>query len=239
MLNQDKVLKYIKDNLGFPFMFIELEDEKIIEYVSDYTLPEFSRYVPYEKKQNLDLNLENNKVPGRANEFYIYDHEGLEILNVKDIVFSRSDSYFFNHPVMGPMSYGELNGWIMQSELANRARTYSDWNRIWEFIHPNIIRISPVYTLPDRVVVQYETIQPIDLRGIPNEFQTMFCQLASSDIKMMIGRIRKRYGDGRLNTPFGEVNLSADIFDEGKEERERLIEKLEENLVPNVRMDVG
>ena len=239
MLNQDKVLKFIKDNLAFPHMFIELEDEKIIEYFTEYTLSEFSRYFPYYKKQNLELNLENNKVPNRANEFYIYDHEGLEILNVKDVVFGKEDSYLFGHPVMGPMSYGELDNWMLQSELANRTKTYSDWNRTWEFLHPNVLRIAPVYTLPSNIVVEYETIQPIDLRGIPNEFQRMFCNLASADIKIVIGRIRKRYGDGKLNTPFGQIELSAEIADEGKEEREKIIEKLEQTLIPNVRLDVG
>jgi len=38
MLNDFQVLKYIKDNLAFTFMFIELSDEKILEYVKTYTL---------------------------------------------------------------------------------------------------------------------------------------------------------------------------------------------------------
>ena len=239
MLNQNKVLKFIKDGLAFPFMTVELDDSKIIEYFTEYTLNEFSRYVPHEKKLNIDITLDNNKVPGRANEFYIYDDEGLEILNIKDLYFDESDHYFFNHPVMGPMSPGETANWMLQTEMANRARTYSDWNRTWEFIHPNVVRISPVMTLPERVLVDYETVQPKDLRGIPNEFQTLFCRLALADIKIVIGRIRKRYGDGNLNTPFGEITLDSSIFDEGKEEREKIIEKLEDKLVPNVVMDVG
>lgn len=239
MLNQNKVVKYIKDNLAFPFMTIEIDDDKIIEYFTEYTLNEFSRYVPYEKKLNIDTTIDNNKVPGRANEFYIYDDEGLEILNVKDLVFDASDHYFFNHPIMGPMSHGELNEWALQTELANRARTFSDWNRTWEFRHPNVIRISPVMTLPERVLVEYETVQPKDLRGIPNEFQTLFCRFALADIKLILGRIRKRYGEGTLNTPFGEIPLSAEIYDEAREERDKILEKLEDKLVPNVIMDSG
>lgn len=239
MLNQNKVLKYIKDNLAFPFMTIEIDDSKIIEYFTEYTLNEFSRYVPYEKKLNIDLTLDNNKVPGRSNEFYIYDTEGLEILNIIDVIFDASDYYFFGHPPMGPMSNNSLNDWALQTELANRTRTFSDWNRIWEFIHPNVVRISPVRTLPERALVEYETVQPSDLRGIPNEFQTLFCRLAAADIKLLIGRIRKRYGEGTLQTPFGEITLSSEIHDEGKEERERIIEKLEEKMLPNVTLDLG
>lgn len=239
MLNQNKVLKYVKTELGFPFTFVELSDEQIIEHVTEYTLNEFSRYVPHDKKLNIDLTLENNKVPGRQNEFYIYDDEGLEILNVKELIFDATDYYFFNHPVMGPMSYGELPSWMLQTEMANQTRTYSDWNRTWDFIHPNVIRISPVMTLPNRVLVEYETVQPKDLRGIPNEFQTLFCQLASADIGLIIGKIRSRYGSGTLNTPFGEIPLDNSIQDESKEKREKIIEKLEDKMKPNIVMDIG
>jgi len=46
MLNDSKVLKYIKRNLGFPFMHLEWSDEEILEYVKESTIPEFSYYVP-------------------------------------------------------------------------------------------------------------------------------------------------------------------------------------------------
>ena len=57
MLNEQRVLAYIKDNLAFPFMHLELTDEKIMEYVKDYTLREFSYYVP--DKNTISLNIAN------------------------------------------------------------------------------------------------------------------------------------------------------------------------------------
>jgi len=38
MLNEQRVLSYVKDNLGWPFMHLELTDEKIIEYIKDNTI---------------------------------------------------------------------------------------------------------------------------------------------------------------------------------------------------------
>ena len=46
MLNQTRLLSYIKQNLGFPFQFIELKDEEILSYVEEFTLREFSHYFP-------------------------------------------------------------------------------------------------------------------------------------------------------------------------------------------------
>ena len=91
MLNPSRVLKYIKDNLAFPYQFIELGDDDIIEYVQNYTLREFSQYFPDKVSVGLNLQLPVNKVPGRANEFYLTDEQGLEILDVVGVYFSSAN----------------------------------------------------------------------------------------------------------------------------------------------------
>jgi hypothetical protein len=56
MLNQSRVLNYIKKELGFPFHQIELEDDKIMEYVKEYSLREFSYYIPEVKRLALNMS---------------------------------------------------------------------------------------------------------------------------------------------------------------------------------------
>ena len=63
--------------------------------------------------------------------------------------------------------------------------------------------------------------------------------MALADIMMVIGRIRKRYGGGNLRTPFGEIPLESDIYEEGKEMKREQIEYLERLWVPSVRIDHG
>ena len=41
MLNDARVLNYIKRNLGFPFMHLEWSDEEILEYVKEETIREW------------------------------------------------------------------------------------------------------------------------------------------------------------------------------------------------------
>jgi len=240
MLNQQLVLEYIKDNLAFPFMHLELTDEKIIEYFSTHTIKTFGYWVPQVWKIPLNTNLTSNKVPGIGNEFYIGDPQGLEILNVVDFYTSKGELYLLGHPPLGPMSHGEIKEWALQVEMAMQTKMFSSFDYTCEFKHPNIIRISPLPSSNLGVItVEYERQQPPDLSGIPNDVQYIFKELALADIMIVIGRIRKRYGGGTLRTPFGEIPLESEIFDEGKEKKREILENLERLWIPNVRVDFG
>lgn len=240
MLNQQRVLSYIKDNLGFPFMHLELQDEKIVEYFTDHSRREFSYYVPDVSKTVIDVNSDANKVAGRGNEYFIEDAEGLEILNVIDMYTNKGDLYLHGHPPLGALSHGELREWAYNVELAMETKMFSSFDYTFEFRQPNVVRISPqpVASL-DKVTFEYERMQPEDLGQIPNDLQLDFQKLALADILMVIGRIRKRYGGGNLRTPFGEIPLESDIYDEGKEMKREVLEKLERLFIPNVRIDHG
>jgi len=218
MLNEQRVLAYVKDNLAFPFMHLELTDEQIMEYVKDYTLREFSYYVPDKNTISLSLSNDSYKVPGKGNEYYIEDPQGLEILNVVDFYTNASDYYMHGHPPLGPMSMGEVKNWALSVSNAMTVKMFSSFDYTMEFKHPNIIRISPEPTgTLGTIAIEYERQQPKDFSKIPNDVQLNFLKMALADIMIMIGRIRKRYGGGSLRTPFGEIPLESDIFDEGRD----------------------
>jgi len=241
MLNQQRVLNYIRDNLAFDYMHLEWNDTKIVEYFTEHTRREFSYYVPQKWRTVINVTNTNTKVPGIANEYYIEDPQGYEILNVIDFYMDAGILYLHGHPPIGPMSHGEIQGWALQVEMAMETKMFSSFDYTCEFKHPNIIRISPALTntATGYVTVEYERIQPPDLSGIPNDLQLYFQKMALGDIMMTIGRIRKRYGGGNLRTPFGDIPLESDIYEEGKELKREVIEKLERLFVPNVRVDFG
>ena len=240
MLSQSEVLEYVKDNLGWPFMHLELTDEKTVDYFIKHTLKEFGYYVPQVWKTTVNTGVGGSTVPGNPNEFYIFEPQGLEILNVIEIYFSSGNLYLHGHPPMGPMSMGELEGWALSVSNAMTVKMFSSFDYTFEFKHPNIVRISPLNSSDLGVItVEYERQQPEDLSGIPNDLYTYYKKLALGDIMMVIGRIRKRYGGGTLRTPFGEIPLESDIYDEGKELKREVIETLERLYIPNVRIDHG
>ena len=238
MLNQSKALQYIKDNLGFPFMTLELEDDKILEYITTYTLREWSYYVPQTVKTYLNLDLAANKVPGKANEFYITDEQGLEILNIKNIYLPLGNQILFGQPPLGPLSHGELREWALAVETSQTVKLFSSFDYTFEFSHPNIVRISPTPNGVGVVTVEIERMQPSDLSGIPNELQVLFCEFCLADIQIVIGRIRRKYS--AIRTPFGEIPLEGEsIFSEGKEKKRELIEKLSLGPLLNITFDKG
>jgi len=238
MLNHSRVLGYIKDHLGFPHVHLELDDSQIIQRFVTYTLREFSEYVPSVKKIPLDLNNNTYKVPGIQNEFYIKDPDNVEILNVIDIYFDGTDELLHGAPIFGPMSHYEIREWALAEEMAGQTKMFSSFDKTFEFRTPNIVRISPVPTTGAFCTIEYERMQPDDLRGIPNEHQILFCKFALADIMIQIGRIRKKYG-GQIRTPFGEIPLNEEVGDEGKELKRECIEKCERLYLPNVSIDFG
>lgn len=239
MLNQSRVLDYIKDNLGFPFTQLEFSDEMIIEYFTTYSLREFSSYIPDVKQINLNVQSESYQVAGRQNEYYLNDPDGLEIISVVDVYFPSTDLYVHGHPVFGPFNHFEIREWALATEMAGQTKKFSSWDKTIQFKHPNILRISPIPSEISYCTVEYERIQPADLRGIPNEFQVLFSEFALADTMVRLGRIRKKFGDGQIRTPFGEIPLSSEIYEEGKEKKRELIEKLERLSLPNVTIDHG
>lgn len=237
MLNKSRVLTYVKDNLGFPFMHLELKDDEILEYVNSYTLREFSYYVPEVKRTNLNLLIDSNKVPGRANEYYITDEQGLEILNVVELYTSSGELLIYGHPPFGVFSHGELREFALSVATSMDVKMFSPFDITFEFMHPNKVRISPLPNNIQRVTVEYERMQNPDLSGVPNEFQVLFCEFALADIMIMLGRIRAKYEN--MRTPWGEIPITKEIQDEGKEKKRELIEKLTLGPLMNVIIDHG
>ena len=221
-------------------MHLEWSDEEILDYVKTDTIRDWSYYVPDVKKIGVNLQAESNKVPGKANEFYISEPEGREILNVKDVYFDQGNLYALGHPPFGVFNEFELRDWALRTHQAMTTKMFSSWDYTFEFEHPNIVRISPYPFNELRfVTVEYERMSADDFREIPNDLHKYFLDLALADVMIALGRIRKRYGGGNLRTPFGEIPLESDIFDEGKTLRSEVTEKLERLYIPNVRIDHG
>lgn len=241
MLNDSYVLSYIKDNLAFPFQKIELDDEKILQYVKDHVIRLFSHYVPDKVKLSLNLTSENNKVPNMANEYFLRDPEGLDILGIVEIIGDGSDYFVMGHPYWGVLNGGpQLRDWALSTETSMMGMQHSSLLKTWEFYPPNRFRYSAGCLLSTgNVTIEYERLQPLDFRKIPTAHHMTFLELTLAEIMIVIGRIRQKYGSGNLRTPFGEIPLGAEILDEGRDKKREIIERLDRMFLPDVSIEIG
>jgi len=239
MLNDSLVLDYIKDNLGFPFQKLEIDDDKILEYTKKFTIRKFSYWVPDKNKISLNLNSPQNKVPSRKNEYFVRDPEGLDIMNIVELIPMQGDYLMTGHPIMGGHGIPSIREWALNVENSMTVRMFSDCDKTWEFIPPNIVRISSLNFKWDRCVVEYERLQPPDFRKIPTDLHVLFLDYALASIMIMIGRIRKKYANGNLRTPFGDIPIGDEIFDEGQTKLSELEQKMDTLFTPNISVVFG
>jgi hypothetical protein len=239
MLNDALVLDYIKDNLGFPFQKLEVDDDKILDYVKKYVIRKFSYWVPDKNKISLDLNSSINKVPSRQNEYFIRDPEGIDIMNIIELIPMQGAYLMSGHPIMGGHGIPSIREWALNVENSMTVRTFSDCDKTWEFIPPNMVRISSLNFKWDRCTVEYERLQPPDFRKIPTDLHVLFLDYALGNIMVMLGRIRKKYSQGNLRTPFGDIPIGDEIFDEGQTKISELEQKMDTLFTPNINVVFG
>ena len=75
-----------------------------------------------------------------------------------------------------------------------------------------------------------------DLSGISNEIQMYFCDFCLADCQQQIGIIRTKYGNGNLQTPFGNILLNNDILNDGRTLKKEIIDKLSISSLMNIQI---
>ncbi len=127
---------------------------------------------------------------------------------------------------------------IFKSKMFSR---FSDFDKTYHYINPNIVEVldSNDLAFADNFVVEYERMQPHDLSKIPIAMSMLFMDLALAHVMIKLGSLRSHYGDGRITTPFGEIPLNGDTLkQEGNDLRRECVERLIEESIPNVWIDI-
>ena len=239
MLNWNRVMFYIKGRLSLPSSFIEKSEGDIKKWVEEISLPEFSNYFPDTEYTSVLPNNENYRVPGRPNYFRFFDEEELPIYGIKECYFSSGDQFITGHPPFGALSFSSMKWWALDVFKSRFFYPFSHWHQTYKFISPNMVHVLSSGHYVENFAVYYEREQPHDLRKIPASMTKIFMDLALSDVMIWIGGIRSNYGDGRLSTPFGEIPLNGETLkSEGNELKREAMEKLIENSIPPIIVDI-
>jgi len=236
MLNWSYITHRIKEELSLPFQMLEKSDEQIVDYLRRNALRKFEQYYPQKWRMTLNCALPEIKVPNRTSEFYMIDPDERDIRTVTEFVPTLGPYLFNNHPWIGPWTTGEVGEWALSTYNSGLLQPFSNFAYTHEFIPPNMIRISPIFS--GVCVIMYERTHDPELSSINPELEDVFVDLCLGMFFMMIGRLRQKYNT--TSTPFGEIPLNGDaIYNDGKEIFDRTIDLMKMGSLPNVVFDHG
>ncbi|MFW6002220.1 MAG: hypothetical protein ACOCQD_02685 [archaeon] len=237
MINWNQVLNYIKGRLALPSTFIEQSDEEIKNWLINTALRDLSTYHPDIEWTSVLTNHPDYQVPDRQNHWLFFDEEDLDIFGVRDVYFSLAHEFITGHPPFGAFSFENHKWWALDVFKSRYFKKYSHFDYTTKYIPPNMIRVLP--RDPGNFVVEYERLHPPDLRRIRGPLVKPFMDLCLGEIMLWVGQIRSHYGEGRLQTPFGEIPLNGEMLkSEGKELKQESIELLKNESIPEVIIDV-
>ncbi len=230
MLTELKVWNFIKQRFGIPYTFFELNYDQTIWYIKNYTLPYFSRFVPYKTFRRFSPEL---KITNSTWKLPVDDNESV-ISVVK--IYQPNNLVIVGYPIQPIVSgYDAVINYLYDITEAEVSAKYTKVTNLqFEFIPPNLVKIVPVQDLSN-CVVELELVHK-DFTTIPAQFERYFLDLAVADIKDVLADIRSKYSE--ITTPFGTINLNADsLKSEAEQIRSYVIERLE-TLPPNIELDV-
>lgn len=230
MLTASMILEYIKGNLGYDTNIIELTDDFIITWLQNHIIREFSDYCPEKAFVGFKPH-EAERVPNTNNQFYFNDPEGRDIYSVLEMI--DNTSLLGGHPLMGVSHMMQIPDFLVSAITSNMAKRFSMTSHIYEFIDPNIIRISGF--IPTFVVIVYEREHAKNFSSIPKEYHSDFLDLCLGEIMKLIGVRRKQFSN--LSTPYGEINIDLDIEDKGQALKDKVHENIDQ-IVQDLTLDV-
>lgn len=237
MLDWSFVVNRIKDELSLPFQVLERTDDEIVDYLRRNAVKKFSKYFPSKWSITIDTaNPDIRVIDGRKSEYYVVDPDDRQILSITEFVPTFGTRLLTGHPFIGAFNYEEVPEYALNVHRANTTELFSIYHYTHQFIPPNRIRITPIFNGSATIV--YERVIDPELSDIYPELEDYFIDLCIAMFMMQIGRIRRRYSN--IETPFGDIQLNADeIFQEGEQRYNELIEKFERNNLTNIIVDRG
>lgn len=230
MLNQTTLLQNIELDLGYKFTDLEITHEEIMDIIKLRTLPEFSKYYPFQER--VRIVKETDKVDGYTNRFYLRtDHE---IININRVV-GMSTANGLNDIVVGtpsPMASVAPGASLYEMDAYATMQGFTNVST-FQYIHPGMLEVAPNPSMTSYYIVVCNVVHDESLLTIPLNMQDYFRQLAVLDVKAALYLIRNRIVN--LQSSLGSIELFIDDLSSARDERRDLIERFSADTIKSSR----
>ena len=229
----EKVKDWILTQMGYPLVTVELDDNQLNACIGN-AVRIFTRY-EYHPESYLTVNLKYYK-PGEG-----LDLHDFHIMSVKDIATQR-DTVFGNQPDMffGMYAFmGQGQGSPMfNMGVQNPVGMWTLWHNAHEFfdVTRKMLGSNPDFRW-DKFTQHLRLIPEPRFKGDQYILLTVNAELpieeyygndtvlrlALAEAKMLVGTVRKKFQGTAL---LGGGTLDTEIYNEGKEEKDKILEEL-------------
>jgi len=218
----DNLISYIKLNIGADNQHFEYSDEELLDIIEEHTLPEFSRYVMYERYYQI---LEKDLIS--EHPVMIYELKNIpKIIKVQEVIYSGNMTNVDQIQIQQQNLGGDITDYLMATNMLHMSQI-AQAPSTWSFRAPNkiLIQRSDANINYNRgFIVKIASVHP-DPSTIDPDGYEYFRNLALADTMIYIGRLRSKFKD--LSTPYGQVqNNSDELLQEGKQLRQETIQEL-------------
>jgi len=218
MLNATRIIRRIEKALGFKLMDVELSHEEVLDNIKDETLREFSKFFPYQEVCVVDPE---NKVPPYENRFWI--HTQNECLGINRLIGSSLLGANYITNMLHPVAMDMLLGDPISRQLNIDLLSFTSNPITFRYHEPGQIEILPIYNNVRSYIIVANTVHPETFNTIPVGLEDEFMSYAIADTKAAIYPLRSRFQS--ISTPYGQMELNLDQFQNAEEEKNQIKEK--------------
>lgn len=204
MYTELDLLESVKSAFGVPNNLIELDDERILNFLIKEVRRDFSKYHPYERTFTLT---ESDLINVNSNIFTIPEEKCSEIINVKSVLDDATSVLSGFSASNNRVDFDLLDSIdrTMSTQGSSRSGELT-----FKFQHPNELTVFERSS--NTLVVKVNRLHLADFSTVSYNEQDILERYAKINIAEKLIAIRRKYGS--FNTPFGEIQLDLETITE-------------------------
>ena len=222
--NWDNLIDYIKTELGWPVIQIELSDEDILNQIKRHILPFFSRYSPLLRYYL--LTEESNCIQYEPTKIYKIKNFPYKIIKIDEII-AKPNLLDYNQNISTALYSGDITN-LLGSNYVLQSKTTVLADDTYEFISPNkieMIKSSNSVWIYDDFIAKLACVHD-NVSTVDPDMYVYLRDLALAEVMIRLGKIRSKFEN--FATPVGQIQInSQQLQQEGEQLKRDVIEKLD------------
>lgn len=239
MISINETLQYIKRQLGYPFVSIELSDEQIVEVIKNEGILTFETKVPDLGSRILKKGSKKFRI--KKNLYWIIDPLDREVFWIQSIIPEEAEMLANGMPYTTPIvAYDNIPDIVMRTAQGHTVYRWGKGLYWWQIDGKPQVYIFSDDGISSQYHISYTRSHSPDLSTINREYAKHFMDICLANCMIILGQIRDKYGNGNVKTPIGDIPIGgSEMYTRGNDLLTKTLEDLGKIAPIFFQMDVA